>query len=238
MSADLTLGAVERLIARRRDELVIGHEFMRRLDGAGSMAGLKQLLPRLAFFTFAFQDMLKIAREGCTDAVLRPMVQSLEEGDRGHDGWFVDDLRSLGLELSGHALFAAEYEAGRRVSYGLVTLLQSAASDHERLALLLTLEAAAREFFIRVPGFAARSGLTAELRYFGTTHLAAEEAHDVFSDEKQQALDALVVPPESSQAVVDIVEQTFALLLRLADDLASAMAGSGAAAARSAGFPD
>lgn len=226
MSAPLTLGAVEQLIARRRDELIIGHDFMRRLEGEAKLTSLRRLLPRLAFFTFAFQDMLKVAREGCTDPVLAPIVASLEEGDRGHDRWYVEDLKELGIELDAHALFGADYEIGRRVSYGLISLLNGAASDHERLALLLSLEAAAREFFIRVPGFAQRAGLTRELRYFGGTHLEAEEAHEVFTAEAQETLDALPVPEHARQAVSEIVEKTFALLLLLAGDLASAMEGS------------
>lgn len=224
MSPPLTLGAVERLIAQRRDQLVLGHEFMRRLEGDGQLDGLKRLLPRLAFFTFAFQDMLKVAREGCTDPVLRPIVASLEAGDRGHDRWFVEDLKSLGIELEAYTLFGPDYEVGRRVAYGLITLLENAASDHERLALLLSLEAAAREFFIRVPGFAARAGIAHELRYFGSEHLRAEEAHEVFTEEAQQSLDALPVPEQARLAVVEIVEKAFSLLLQLASDLADAMA--------------
>jgi hypothetical protein len=226
MNSPLTLGAVEELIARRRDELIIGHDFMRRLEGDAQLESLKRLLPRLAFFTFAFQDMLKVARESCTDPVLGPIIASLEEGDRGHDRWYVEDLKDLGVELEAHGLFGAEYETGRRVSYGLITLLQGAATDHERLALLLSLEAAAREFFIRVPGFAERAGLTSELRYFGGAHLAAEEAHEVFTEKAQETLDALVVPEHARRPVAEIVEKTFALLLRLAGDLADAMAGS------------
>jgi hypothetical protein len=232
MTAPSTLGAVEQLIAQRRDELIIGHEFMRRLDGEARLESLKRLLPRLAFFTFAFQDMLKVAREKCTDSVLTPIVASLEEGDRGHDLWYVEDLKDVGVELEAHGLFAAEYETGRRVSYALIALLEGADSDHERLAVLLSLEAAAREFFIRVPGFAQRAGLRRELRYFGSTHLAAEEAHEVFTEKAQAELDALPVPEASRPAVSEIVDKAFALLLRLADDLASAMDGATPRAAR------
>lgn len=226
MSAPLTLGAVEQLIAQRRDELIIGHDFMRRLEGEAKLDSLKRLLPRLAFFTFAFQDMLKVAREGCTDPVIAPIVASMEENDRGHDRWYVEDLKAVGVELDAHALFGADSEAVRRVSYRLIALLESGSSDYERLALLLSLEAAAREFFIRVPGFARRAGLETELRYFGGMHLEAEEAHEVFSAEAQETLDALPVPEHSRQAVSEIVEKTFALLLRLASNLAGALDGS------------
>jgi hypothetical protein len=219
------IGDVEQLIAQRRDELILGHEFMRSLEGDATLEGLQRLLPQLAFFTFAFQDMLKLARERCSDPVLTPIVRSLEDGDRGHDRWYVQDLKSLGLELGAHEMFAQKFEVGRRVAYGLISLIDNARTDHERLALLLTLEAAAREFFIRVPRFAARAGFTQELRYFGPMHLQAEEAHDVFEQSTQQLLATTEVPPQDAAAVVETVEKTFALLVRLATDLAAAIAG-------------
>ncbi|MEI9948967.1 MAG: hypothetical protein WDO74_08280 [Pseudomonadota bacterium] len=225
MSDSLTLGGVEALIASRRDEFIIGHEFMRRLEGDASLEALRRLLPRLAFFTFAFQDMLKFSRERSSDPVLLPMFCSLEEGDRGHDRWYVQDLDDVGIHLTAHEIFRAEHEVGRRVAYGLLALIEAAVSDYERLSLLLTLEAAAREFFVRVPGFAARAGLAHELRYFGTTHLAAEEAHDVFSADAQLTLNTIVVPAQHTRRVLDTVEKTFALMVQLAGDLAAAMAG-------------
>lgn len=219
----MTMTSVEEWIASRRDQLIIGHEFMQRLEGAATLEALRRLLPRLAFFTFAFQDMLKLARERCTDPVLIPIVQSLEEGDRGHDRWYVEDLSDLGVSLTAHELFGPEQEVGRRVSYGLIALISDATCDQERLAILLTLESAAREFFIRVPGFAARAGLTQELRYFGNMHLAAEEAHDVFTSDTQHQLNTIVVVQEDVAKVREAVEKCFALLLSLASDLASAM---------------
>lgn len=225
MSTPITMTSVEEWIAARRDQLIIGHEFMTRLDGPADLEALRRLLPRLAFFTFAFQDMLKLAAERCSDPVLTPIVRSLEEGDRGHDLWYVQDLSDLGINLTGHELFAAEQAVGRRVSYGLMALIGNATSDQERLAILLTLESAAREFFIRVPGFAARAGLKQELRYFGRTHLAAEEAHDVFSSDAQDHLNTIVVAAEDAARVRETMEKCFALLLDLAGDLASAMAG-------------
>ncbi len=225
MSDSITLGGVEALIASQRDQLIIGHEFMLRLEGDASLEALRRLLPRLAFFTFAFQDMLKIAREHSSDPQLLPMLRSLEDGDRGHDRWYVQDLEELGIHLAAHEIFGVEHEVGRRVAYGLIALIEAAASDYERLSLLLTLEAAAREFFIRVPGFAARAGLTRELRYFGTTHLAAEEAHDVFTADAQLTLNTIVVPQQHTRRVLETVEKTFALMLKLAGDLAAAIAG-------------
>jgi hypothetical protein len=224
LSTPITMTSVEEWIARRRDQLIIGHEFMLRLEGDATLESLRRLLPRLAFFTFAFQDMLKLARERCSDPLVTPIVRSLEEGDRGHDSWYVEDLSDLGVSLSAHGLFGPEQEVGRRVSYGLITLIDHATCDPERLAILLTLESAAREFFIRVPGFAARAGLTRELRYFGSMHLSAEEAHDVFTADGQHQLNTIVVVQEDVPRVREAVEKCFALLLSLASDLAGAMA--------------
>lgn len=226
LSTPMTMGSVEELIARRRDELIIPHEFMTRLEGEASLEALRRLLPRLAFFTFAFQDMLKVAAERCSDPTLTPIVQSLREGDRGHDGWYVQDLAELGINLAIHELFGAEQEVGRRVSYAFIGLIGNAPCDEERLAILLTLESAAREFFLRVPSFAARAGLARELRYFGGMHLAAEEAHDVFAPGAQNKLYTIVVAQDRVANLRNTIENCFSLLRCLASDLASAMAGS------------
>lgn len=219
----MSMADVERLIAERRDRLIVGHEFMRRLEGDADLEALRRLLPRLAFFTFAFQDMLKIACECASDPFLAPILRSLRDGDRGHDGWYVLDLSDLGIALSAHQLFESECEVGRRVAYTLIGLIQQGSSDHVRLALFLTLESAAREFFERVPGFAARAGLSRELRYFGNMHLIAEGAHDVFEAATQEILNTIMLPADQRANVVATIDTTFAQMLTLADDLAAAL---------------
>lgn len=223
--SSLTMGGVEELIATRRDQLFVPHEFMRRLDGSGDVEAVQRLLLRLAFFVFAFQDMLKVAHDACDGAPIKPIVRSLHVEDRGHDRWFALDLRTVGVDLTVQDLFAPEHGMTREVTYALIRQLTSVRSDHARLAVLLTLEAAAHEFFKRIPRFAARSGINAELLYCGRTHLEAEESHEAFSEHGQAEMAKLVVPPDDVNEVLETIEKTCAEMVRLSETLASAMAG-------------
>jgi hypothetical protein len=57
-------------------------------------------------------------------------------------------------------MFSAEHELARDVGYALVSQVLSAGDDRSRLAVVLSLEAIGREFFVRVPGsVASRSDL-------------------------------------------------------------------------------
>jgi hypothetical protein len=225
MSTRLSMGDVEKLIERRRDELIVGHEFMRRLEGAADLRALRRLLPRLGIFPFAFQDMLRLAGDLATDPALGPMMRTLAAGDHGHDGWYVLDLEDHGIRLSAYEAFGPEHQVVRRVAYALIGLISQARSDHARLAVLLTMEAAAREFFLRIQGFAKRAGVSGGLRYFGSMHLEAEEAHEVFTDQAQMELTNIIVPVEHHAEVLETVEKSFQQMLLFAEELASALRG-------------
>jgi hypothetical protein len=222
MSAPLSMGDVEALISQRCGELIVGHEFMRRLEGDADLRALRRLLPRLGIFPFAFQDMLSLATDMASDPVLAPIIRSLRAGDHGHDGWYVLDLEDHGIKLGAYEAFGQEHEVVRRVAYSLIGFIAHARCDHARLAVLLTMEAAAREFFLRIQGFAKRAGVSRELRYFGGTHLEAEEAHEVFSEDAQAQLTNIIVPVEHRDEVLETVEKSFQQMLRFAEELASA----------------
>ena len=190
MSTPLSMADVEALIARRRDELIVGHEFMRRLEGDADLRALRRLLPRLGIFPFAFQDMLRLAGDIGTEPVLtRISVRSRRVTTPLR--LVLADLETT-ARLGAYEAFGREHETVRRVAYALIVLISRARCDHARLAVLLTMEAAAREFFLRIQGFAKRAGVTRELRYFGGMHLEAEEAHEVFSDDLRRVTKIIV----------------------------------------------
>jgi hypothetical protein len=87
------------------------------------------------------------------------------------------------------------------------------------------MEAAAREFFLRIQGFAKRAGVNGGLRYFGSMHLEAEEAHEVFTDQAQMELTNIIVPVEHHAEVLETVEKSFQQMLLFAEELASALRG-------------
>lgn len=222
MSSQYTFQDLETVIQSHVESLK-SHAFLKQLEGTGTLEQLQQMLPRLAFFTLAFQDVLRLARAHCIDPGYRDVARSLELGDRGHDRWYLEDLTRLGMRVDVDWLFSEHQAISRDVAYGLVSQVTGAAHDSVRLAVLLALEAMAGEFFVRISGFVFRLGLAGDLMYFGVTHLEAEKGHDVFSREGQEFLSKLVIPHAAQGAAVGAVERTFELMTRYADDLARAM---------------
>lgn len=221
-STTTTLGDVEDLI-HERGRALSGHPFIQRLDGAATRAEFLSILPRLGFFVLAFQDMLRLSRAGCTNPDLFVHIEGLERGDRGHDQWYLEDLETLGLTLDARILFAPEYQVTRETTYELMSLVLHAHDDYCRLALLLSLEETAHEFFERVSKYAKRAGIGSTLRFFGGEHLIAEESHEVFEASAQKVLERMVVPADAREAVNVTVERTFHAMTRFADDIVAAM---------------
>jgi len=219
------MGDVEATIAEK-SEIIARHAFLERLAKGASADELRSILPRFSFFVFGFQDILRIAHARATHPELKPILRSMVEGDSGHDRWYLEDLRSLGIEVPLELAFSNEQVIGRDVAYTLVAAILDATDDYSRLSLILCLEGVARQFFLLVGAYAKRAGISQALRYFGGEHLLAEEAHEVFETEAQQTLDRMVIPEHARQSVRDVVEKTFAHMTLFADDLFSAMIAS------------
>ncbi len=225
VNGPLTMLDVERVIERHRDAL-IQHPFMTRLEGAGTIEQFRRMLPRHAFFTLVFQDVLRLARDKCDDPQIREIARRHELEDKGHDRWYLDDLDRLGVALDIRWMFSAEHALARDVGYALVSQVLSASDDRSRLSIVLSLEAIGREFFVRVPGFAERLGVARGLKYFAVRHLDIERSHDVFRDEGRRQLGAISVPDQTVPEVLNSIERTFEVMAMLADDLDAALCGS------------
>jgi hypothetical protein len=225
-SGPLTMADVERVIEGHRDAFV-EHPFMLRLEGAGTIEQFRRMLPRHAFFTFVFQDVLRLARDRCSDPQVRAIARTHELEDKGHEQWYLDDLERLGVFLDVRWMFSADHVLARDVGYKLVAEVLSADDDRSRLSVVLSLEAIGREFFIRVPGFVERLGVARGLKYFAVRHLDIERSHDVFRDEGTNRLTGIGVPEEAVSEVLEAIERTFEAMALLSDDLNAAMQGSG-----------
>ena len=224
LNGPLTMLDIERVIERHRDALV-QHPFMLRLEGTGTIEQFRRTLPRHAFFTLAFQDVLRLARDKCEDPQIREIARKHELEDKGHDLWYLDDLARLGVALDVRWMFSAEHEFARDVGYALVSQVLSAGDDRSRLAVVLSLEAIGREFFVRVPGFAERLGVAHGLKYFAVRHLDIERSHDVFRNDGKRQLGAIGIDEQVVPEVLSSIERTFELMAMLADDLDAALRG-------------
>ena len=220
------LGEVEALIAERRAEFS-GHRFLVRLEGQGSLEQVQAIAPRLTFFVLSFQDVLRLTRALSTDPELKAFAEKHEAEDSGHDLWFLNDLRQLGVERDLSWTFSEEHAATRDIGYALISLVVSATHDVTRLAVLLSLEAAGAEFFGRIIGFLERIGQDAGLSYFARSHQHIEQNHDVFAQGSHDKMCALAVPPAAAEEVRRAVEHTFEVMSRLGDEAETSVVALG-----------
>jgi hypothetical protein len=200
------------------------HPFIKRLEGPGHPEELRTLARRLAFLPLVFQDVLRLNKKLSTDERFAKIASSMADSDQGHEEWYLDDAKLLGVAPSVRWLFSEAHEPTRDAAYSLVSQILTANDDFTRLAVVLSLEAAAGEFLARVPAFADRSGVGIGLKYFGTPHFDAERGHEVFEEAQQEVLGAIEVPRDVIPSVLAAIENTFATMALLADDLVRAMA--------------
>lgn len=227
MPSRFTLEDLEKAVARELEQMK-KHPFLVRLEGTGSVDQLRATLPMMAFFTLVFQDLLRLTRSRCTESSYREVARQLEFGDKGHDRWFIEDTEYLGHKVDAGWLFSKEQQLSRDVSYAMVARVIDASEDSVRLALLLSLEAIAGEFLLRIAGFVARLGLDGELSYFGSRHVQAERDHAILSHHGGGILSTVVVPERAYELTLGTVDDTFKWMLEYADQLDATMNASAA----------
>jgi hypothetical protein len=216
----LTMRDIEGVIDTHRDAMT-EHPLMRRLETGATMEQFRHLLPRLGFFVLAFQDVLRLVRTHSVAPDIIAISADAETGDRGHEQWYLGDLASLGIELDARWMFSAAHAVTRDTAYVLISCVLAARNDCSRLAVVLCLEALAREFFVRVAAIAKRLGVIDRLRYFSGQHVAAELDHDMYTEAGKQQVSQIVVPESAAEEVLSTVERTFAAMIALADDLST-----------------
>jgi DMATS type aromatic prenyltransferase len=201
------------------------HPFMRRLERGGTIQEFSLVARRLAFFVMTFQDVLRLARKTCSDPNLHVLVCAHEAEDRGHDAWFLHDLQQFGIEDRLDWIFLKEYAVVRDLSYSLIAEVLRATDDRTRLAVVMALEAAGREFFRRAVEFLERLGKTEGLLYFARRHQDVEQSHSLFRGSAQAKLTEMDIPDESLEEVTGAVAVTFSQMWRLAGDMETALDG-------------
>jgi hypothetical protein len=203
------------LIIEKHRSVIVEHDFFRKLEGEGTLDQVRRMVPRLAFFVLAFQDLLRIAWESCRDPNFRSLLQAHASEERHHDQWYLSDLERLGVSCGLGDIFSAEHRIAREVIYVLTAEVQGAKSDLSRLAVVLCLESIGAEFFGRMIGFLERMGQAEGLLFFGKHHQQAEDSHG--------NLVAFAVPEPEMAEVTRTVDRTFGAMGRLADELARTM---------------
>jgi DMATS type aromatic prenyltransferase len=210
--------AIQVLTAR-----MVEHHFLRRLDDAGTLDDVRIAASRLTFFVMCFQDVLRLVTEHMSDATFASVARTHELEDKGHDQWFLHDLRHLGVATSVDSLFGPDHQVARDISYDLIAEVLRAESDWSRLAVVLSLEAIGAEFFGRIVGFLQRMGSGEGLKYFARRHLQIEQAHDLFRSNRDIPILHATPDERERAAAIATANRVFCTMTRFADSLNTAM---------------
>jgi DMATS type aromatic prenyltransferase len=218
--AELPTNVAElRALVERESARLSAHPFFAKLRQEATLADIRRVAPRVAFFVMAFQDVLRLVTEKTSDPVLRTLARAHQLEDAGHDHWYLRDLEALDLTTDLATLFSRDARAIRDVSYHQVAEAISAESDLARFAVVLCLEAAGVSFFSSMVDGLDRLGRSEGLLYFSKKHQAVEASHEIFEDDKQAAIDAIEVPAAAAAEVLRAVTRTFETMRNLAEHL-------------------
>jgi hypothetical protein len=202
------------------------HAFLRALEGHATMEHFKRFVPRVAFFVMCFQDVLRLVHSLSSDPAIKAIAGVHAAEDHGHDLWYLNDVRRLGVPLGVHTLFSDAQRVARDTAYGQIASVLSAHHDQTRLAVALSLEAIGSECFGRAIALLERLESAEGLEYFARKHQAIEQGHQVFESEAQTQLDRILVSQEALPEVLKAIEKTFNGMKALMTDLETAFHAS------------
>jgi len=215
-----SFAVVEELVTASAEALAT-HQLVRRLEGKGSLPEMRALVRRFAFYVLSSKDLVRLARSRMKDPDVRS-VTTAEDAEL--EQAFLDDLEALGAERDLAFAFSPEYATTRDATYRVMSEIMAATHDATRLAVLLSLDAIGAEFLGRFGGYLYRLGCTEELRFFTRSSRFVAPGHDVFALDGQKPLDRILVSDSAMPEVIRAVEQTFAAMACLGDEIESSMA--------------
>lgn len=195
--------------------------YFKLLDGNGTLEDVRILVPGAIFFVFAFQDMLRLNHERVNDPLLRSIAQGHRREDAGHERWFLNDMKMLGIERDIGWIFSDAHRPTRDAAFELIAEVLAATDDRQRVAIPLALEAGGHAFFSRAFGFFDRCGVHQKLQYFARSHWEVEQSHEVFEDHQALAVRSIVLDETTRRGTCDMIGRMFAALTRMVDAVCS-----------------
>lgn len=186
------------------------HLFFRKLESINSLNQLAPMAQQIAFWVMSFQDLLEFNVKKIQDCKLKELLRLHQSEDAGHEEWFLHDLSAMAIEEPGiRTLYSEQHMPIRGTTYAIFAKVFEARNDHERIALLLTIESAAKVFFSKISHFSERLQASKKLKYFSNHHLAAEENHESLDQEMDEFLSQMWLADASKQAVHEIVDYVY-----------------------------
>ncbi len=206
--------------------------YFRLLEGPGSPRDVQILVPAATFFVFAFQDMLRLNHERVRDDDLKQIARQHRMEDAGHELWFINDMRKLGVERDIPWIFSKHHRATRDASLELIGEILHAEDDYQRIAIPLVLEAGGHVYFSRIFHFFKRCGVDLDLEYFAEAHWQVEQAHEVFDADHSQKLERIQLSGMARKRTIDMAGRMFQSMTRMVDDIHAQIEASRQGASR------
>ncbi|AKU97372.1 hypothetical protein AKJ09_04036 [Labilithrix luteola] len=215
--------ALKKLIATHQSHLR-KHELLTLLRTTNSVTTLANVARALAWWPMVFQDVLRLNTEWVRGTELERFAEYHRVEDSGHDRWYLDDLRVLGVTEPGlDELFSGGYQPIRDACYELIAEIHREQTPAQRVALLLALEPTGHVFFETISSAVERVCPSLPLRYFARFHLGVEKDHDLFTESTDAELDRLVLSDEERAQT----EASVARIYRIFSDAFSYLAEKG-----------
>lgn len=195
------------------------HPFLASLDRATSVEDLRAFVPKMYFYVFAFQDMLRLSHERISTPHIREIAGRHRGEDAGHEAWFARDVVVLDCVRDVPWVFARHHEMTRDLGYALISEIFRATDDRVLLVMPLLLEAVGSTFFFRVNGLLERAGFKQPLQYFARSHQQVESDHEIFTEHGRAELSAITFDHAAWAEACGMVSRSFEYFTRYASEL-------------------
>ena len=206
---------------KRLKETILSHQRALRehplfdtIEAANSVEPLAGLARAAAWWPMVFQDVLRLNVDRVRGTEFERFAEYHKSEDAGHDRWYLNDLRVFAVKPLGfEELFGEGFQPMRDACYGIMAEVHRHQSDAERIAFLLALETTGHVFFEQISAAVDRVCPHLPLRYFSSSHLGVEKAHDMFSESTEADLlriDFSDSERVEAEAMVDRIYGTFA----------------------------
>jgi hypothetical protein len=220
-SGEESMRALRRVIDTQEHELS-GHRLFAKLSAAKSPEAIARLARALGCWPMVFQDALRLTVFRLRGSSFESLAAYDWDENIGHDTWYMEDLRALGVEAPTlEEFFFLDFQPIRDVCYQLTAEVHRAESAAERIAFLVALEPTGRLFFEHISLAVERLCPGEELLYFRRSHLIDEKDHDLFVEATRAELDRVNLSDEerarSEQMVVRVYEAFDSMFSYLAE---------------------
>jgi hypothetical protein len=197
---------------------IADHPFLAGLRPEPVLERALWFAPLTAFWAMGFQDVLRLNTERVEDSGLREILLQHRIEDSGHDSWYLQDLQVMGRrDIDLGWLYGEDCRSTRDATYAIAAEAITCKHDVLRLVLALALEGAGHVMFGKVTKNLVQSGHAARLRYFASSHLDVEYAHDLFTQQIQDWMQRITLTEDLRVQSLELIDRVFAAFRMMAD---------------------